>query len=41
MNKIAIELIPQDEKYLKEKISNLSDCNYDIINLPHLTPKQN
>ena len=41
MQKTAIELIPQDENYLREKIEAIKDCDYDIINLPHLTPKQN
>jgi hypothetical protein len=39
--KTAIELIPRDEDSLKEKILELNNINYDIINLPHLTPKQN
>ena len=38
--KTAIELIPENEKYLKEKIKSLSYCNYDIINLPHLKSRK-
>ena len=39
--KTAIELIPRDEKSLKQEIRKLEKCDYDIINLPHLSPKQN
>lgn len=38
--KIAIELIPKNEENLKERILSLKDCDYDIVNLPHLSPKQ-
>jgi len=39
--KIAIELIPENEKYLKQKIKELKYCDYDIINLPDLKPRKN
>jgi len=37
----AIELIPENEKYLRERIEELEHCDYDIVNLPHLSPRKN
>jgi hypothetical protein len=37
----AIELIPENEKYLRERIGELEYCDYDIVNLPHLSPRKN
>ena len=39
--KTAIELIPENENYLKQKIDELKYTDYDIINLPHLTQREN
>lgn len=39
--KTAIELIPENEEYLKQKIIELNHSDYDIINLPDLVPRKN
>ncbi len=39
--KTAIELISENESYLKQKIEELKYTNYDIINLPDLKPRKN
>lgn len=39
--KTAIELIPENESYLKQKIEELKNIDYDIINLPDLKPRKN
>jgi len=38
--KTAIELIPRNKEYLINKIQEIQDCNYDIVNLPHLRDRK-